>query len=116
MTTANPQSQKVRKHYDVVFPIVNTIILILLMFVTLYPVINTVAYSFNDGTDALKAGIGLWPRVFSTKSYQSILSDPAVYQAGWISDSKTVIITLLNLFWTGMLHTHFPVGSLCSAR
>jgi hypothetical protein len=28
MTTANPQSQKVRKHYDVVFPIVNTIILI----------------------------------------------------------------------------------------
>ena len=82
MTTANPQSQKVRKHYDVVFPIVNTILLILLMFVTLYPVINTVAYSFNDGTDALKAGIGLWPRVFSTKSYQSILSDPAVYQAG----------------------------------
>ena len=103
MTTADYQNTKVRKHYDVVFPIVNTIILILLMFVTLYPVINTVAYSLNDGTDALKGGIGLWPRVFSTKSYQAILSDPAVYQAAWISASKTVIITLLNLFWTSML-------------
>ncbi len=103
MTTANYQNQKVRKHYDVVFPVVNTIILVLLMFVTLYPVINTVAYSLNDGTDALKAGIGLWPRVWSLKSYQSILQDPAVYQAAWISASKTVIITLLNLFWTSML-------------
>jgi len=28
-------NQKVRKHYDVVFPVVNTIILIVLMFVTL---------------------------------------------------------------------------------
>ena len=97
MTTANYKDIKVRKHYDVVFPIVNAVILIVLMFVTLYPVINTVAYSLNDGTDALKAGITLWPRVFSTKSYQSILSDPAVYQAAWISASKTVITTMLVL-------------------
>jgi putative aldouronate transport system permease protein len=73
------------------------------MFITLYPVINTVAYSFNDGTDALRGGIGLWPRVFSTKSYTSILSDSDVYQAAFISAAKTVLTTLLNLFWTGML-------------
>ena len=103
MTNTSYQNQKVRKHYDVVFPIVNAVILVLLMFVTLYPVINTLAISFNDGTDALKGGIGLWPRVFSTTSYKSILSDPAVYQAAWISASKTVITTILNLFWTGML-------------
>ena len=85
------------------FPVINTIFLILLMFITLYPVINTVAYSFNDGTDALRGNIGLWPRVFSLESYRSILSDKSVYQAAWISASKTVIITLLNLFWTSML-------------
>ena len=101
MTTA--AVKKGRKRQDVVFPIVNTIILVLLMFVTLYPVINTVAYSFNDGTDALRGGIGLWPRVFSVKSYESILSDSAVYQAAFISAAKTVLTTLLNLFWTGML-------------
>ncbi|MDO4865434.1 MAG: carbohydrate ABC transporter permease [Clostridia bacterium] len=103
MTSNAYHDIKPRKHYDVVFPIVNTLLLTVLMFVTLYPVINTVAYSLNDGTDALKGGIGLWPRVFSFKSYQSILQDPAVYQAAWISASKTVVITLLNLLWTGML-------------
>ena len=97
-------AQKKRKaHHDRGFPTVNAIFLILLMFITLYPVLNTVAYSFNDGTDALRGNIGLWPRVFSLESYKSILSDKAVYQTAWISASKTVLITLLNLFWTSML-------------
>ena len=101
MKAANAKSNKI--HHDRVFPAVNAIFLILLMFVTLYPVLNTVAYSFNDGTDALRGNIGLWPRVFSLESYKSILSDKAVYQAAWISGSKTVLITLLNLVWTSML-------------
>ena len=88
---------------DWVFPLVNTVFLLLLMFITLYPVINTVAYSFNEGTDALRGNIGLLPRKFSLDSYKSILSDAAVYRAAWISASKTVLITLLNLFWTSML-------------
>ena len=92
-----------RIHHDRVFPVVNTIFLILLMIITLYPVLNTLAYSFNDGTDALRGNIGLWPRVFSLESYRSILSDKAVYQAAWISASKTLLITVLNLFWTSML-------------
>ncbi len=95
--------QRKKKHTDLTFPIVNAVILTILMFVTLYPVINTVAYSFNDGTDAVRGGIGLWPRVVSLKSYEAILSDNSVFQAAWISASKTVLITLLNLFWTGML-------------
>ena len=88
---------------DWVFPLVNTVFLLRLMFITLYPVINTVAYSFNEGTDALRGNIGLLLRKFSLDSYKSILSDAAVYRAAWISASKTVLITLLNLFWTSML-------------
>ena len=88
---------------DWLFPLVNTIFLILLMFITLYPVINTIAYSFNDGIDALRGNIGLLPRKFSLESYKSILSDKSVFLAAWISASKTVLITLLNLFWTSML-------------
>ena len=88
---------------DIAFPIVNTIILVLLMFITLYPVLNTVAYSFNNGLDAVKGGIGLWPRKFSTEAYTEILQDPAVYKAFGISVSKTVITTLTNLFFTSML-------------
>ena len=92
-----------RYERDLGFPVFNTVLLILLMFITLYPVLNTVAYSFNDGTDAARGGIGLLPRKFSTKSYERILNDPDIAQAGFISVSKTILTTLLNLFWTGML-------------
>ncbi len=94
---------KKAKRRDVVFPIVNTIILILLMIITLYPVLNTVAISFNDSLDALKGGIGIWPRIFSTDSYKELITDPAIYRAFWVSLWKTVITTILNLFFTSML-------------
>lgn len=88
---------------DIVFPIANTIILCLIMFITLYPVINTVAISLNDGTDALRGGIHLWPRVFSLKAYESLLTDELIYSAFFISVSRTVITTILNLVFTSML-------------
>ena len=102
MTTATvTRKNKIKR--DRVFPIVNTIILILLCFITLYPVLNTVAYSFNDGMDALRGGIGIWPRKFSTDAYTSILNDPATYKAFIISVTKAILTTLLNLFFTSML-------------
>ena len=88
---------------DIVFPIVNTCILCVLMFVTLYPVINTVAISFNDGTDALRGGIGLWPRQFSTKAYEALLTDELIWSAFGISVARTVITTILNVVLTSML-------------
>ncbi len=95
--------KKGHKRRDIVFPVVNTLLLCILMFVTLFPVLNTLAYSFNDGMDAVKGGLGIWPRVFSTSAYSELLHDSAVYQAFWISLSKTVITTVLNLFFTSML-------------
>ena len=91
-----------RYERDLGFPIINVILLVFLMFITLYPVLNTVAYSFNDGTDAARGGIGLWPRQFSTDSYKQILT-PTIYRAAGVSGAKTIITTILNLFWTGML-------------
>ena len=103
MTTATIKNTHKRRRHDVVFPIVNTIVLCLIMIVTLYPVLNTVAYSFNDGMDAVKGGIGIWPRVWSTDSYVSLIKDPAIYKAFGISVSKTVLTTVLNLFLTSMM-------------
>ncbi len=88
---------------DIVFPIVNGLILCVLIFITLYPVINTVAVSFNDGIDAVRGGIGLWPRKFSVEAYKSLLTDKLTYNAFGISVARTVITTVLNLFFTSML-------------
>ena len=39
-----------------VFTIFNAVFMIAFVVVTLYPVLNTLAVSFNDGTDALRGG------------------------------------------------------------
>lgn len=97
-------AKKKKKHRkDIVFPVVNTVVLIVLMFVTLYPVLNTVAISFNDGIDAVRGGIGLWPREFSVEAYKSLLSDKLTYNAFGISVARTVITTALNILLTSML-------------
>ena len=102
MASSHAKIRNGRKQ-DIIFPVVNTIVLCLLMFITLYPVINTVAISFNDGTDAVRGGIGLWPRVFSLESYRSLLTDEQIYRAFFISVSRTFITTVLNLLFTSML-------------
>ena len=91
-----------RHERDLGFPLFNAFILILMMIVTIYPVLNTLAVSFNEGTDAVRGGIGILPRKFSMVNYDTILDERTV-RAAWVSVSKTVIITILNLFWTGML-------------
>ena len=41
---------------DVVFNTFNTVFMLLLVIVTLYPFANTVAVSFNEGMDSLREG------------------------------------------------------------
>ena len=66
------ETKKAKKKIQV-FPIVNAIIMILLVIITLYPVLNTLAISLNDGTDALRGGIYLWPRKFILPYYKKII-------------------------------------------
>lgn len=73
------------------------------MFITVYPVINTLAVSFNDGTDAVRGGIGLWPRKWSLEAYKTIFTGNEIIDAFKISVAKTIITTVLNLFFTSML-------------
>ena len=101
--TATTLKKKPGQKRDIVFPFINGLILCVLMLVTLYPVLNTVAISFNDGTDAVRGGIGIWPRVFSTEAYKSLLSDEQIFNAFFISVSRTVITTVLNVVLTSML-------------
>ena len=105
MLGANSLRRKIKKVRpgDAAFHTVNTLFMMLLVMVTLYPVINTVAVSFSDGMDALKGGIHLWPRVFSLKSYEGGLADESVFNAFQISVARTVLQTVLNVVFTSML-------------
>jgi len=71
--------------------------------VTLYPFIFFLALSFNDGYDALKGGIYLWPRVFTLANYQKAFQNPLMLNSFKISIARTLIGTFLSVFLTAML-------------
>ncbi|MDE7187589.1 MAG: carbohydrate ABC transporter permease [Lachnospiraceae bacterium] len=71
--------------------------------ITLYPVLNTVAISFNDGVDAVRGGIHLWPRVFTTKNYQTVLNQQNMITGAVVSVARTLIGTLLALVANALL-------------
>ena len=88
---------------DVVFNTFNFVFMATLMIVTLYPFINTLAISFNNGVDTLRGGIYLWPREFSLQNYKAIFIGGNVFHAFLVSVERTVLSTVTNLFLTTML-------------
>ncbi|MDO5337654.1 MAG: carbohydrate ABC transporter permease [Eubacteriales bacterium] len=82
---------------DRIFVICNTLFMIAFVVITLYPIINTLAISLNDGTDALRGGIYLWPRKFTWKNYITVLQKDNLITGAYISVARTVIGTVLAL-------------------
>src|SRR5690606_7412726 len=88
---------------DKIFDYVNYALLTLLMIVTLYPFLNTLAVSFNDAKDSIRGGIYLWPREWTLSNYRYVLSDSAIYNATFISVLRTVIGTAATVFCSAMV-------------
>lgn len=88
---------------DVIFEIVVVIFLTTFVIVTLYPVINTVALSFNDGIDAVRGGIYLWPRKLSMKNYKTVFAMQNIWVGARVTVARTVLATLTSLFANALL-------------
>lgn len=88
---------------DKIFNIVNGIIMLIVVTTTLYPFLNTIAISLNDATDTMKGGIYVLPRIWTTYNYKSVFAGGTLYQAFFISVSRTVLSAALNIFLTTML-------------
>lgn len=87
----------------VLFHTFNAIFMIVLVIVTLYPFMNTIAVSLNAGNDTIRGGIYLWPREFTWQNYKAVFASGTIYNAFWISVARTILSTVLNLFLTTML-------------
>lgn len=77
--------------------------MILVVIAMLYPMWNTLIMSFNDARDSIKGGIYLWPRKWSLYNYQSVFKTDKVFNAFLISVARTVLTTILNVFFSGLL-------------
>lgn len=88
---------------DKVFTVFNTIIMVLFVVITLYPVLNTLAVAFNDGTDALRGGIHIWPRMWTMNNFTTVLQKENLLTGAKISVLRTVLGTLFSLFLNAVL-------------
>jgi len=88
---------------DIIFDIANITILLLVIVVTLYPFINSTAISLNDSNDTTRGGISFYPRVPTLRNYELIFQNPKIWNAYFITISRTVIGTISSLFFTSML-------------
>ncbi|MCQ2582560.1 MAG: carbohydrate ABC transporter permease [Treponema sp.] len=102
---ANDFAVKTRKTQvnNFIFDAIIYITLLFVVIVTLYPFLNTIAVSFNDGLDSLIGGIKLWPRKFTWQNYKSLFITNYIFKAGVISVTRTIIQTVLNVFCTSLL-------------
>lgn len=96
-------AKKKRSVADRIFVVCNTVFMILFVIITLYPVLNTLAVSFNDGTDALRGGIYLWPRRWTVKNYVTVLQKNNLVTGAYISVLRTIVGTLLALVANAIL-------------
>ena len=88
---------------DIVFDAFNLVFMIVFTVIIMYPLLNMVAVSFNDGLDALKGGITLFPRVFTMKNYETVISKQNMATAARISVLRTVIGTITSTLVTALL-------------
>ena len=82
----------------------NVIAMLVICFVTLYPIWYVLVNSFNDGTDAMTGGLIYWiPRKFSLENYQIVFSNAGIMTAMGITVAKTLIGTVIHVFFTAMV-------------
>ncbi|WFR59352.1 carbohydrate ABC transporter permease [Anaerocolumna sp. AGMB13025] len=92
-----------RSKGTLIFDTVNYIFMILICFLCIYPIWYVVVNSFNDAKDAMLGGIYWWPRKFSLENYKTVFEDSSVLQAFKVTIGKTVLGTLLTVFFTAMV-------------
>lgn len=80
--------------------IVTYIIVILLCLTILLPCLNVLALSFNDGQDAARGGVFLWPRMWTLDNYKEVFKDGSIISAYKITIARTLVGTFMCLVVT----------------
>lgn len=101
---------------EALFDIVNNIIMLCICFLTLYPIWYVLVNAFNNGNDAMRGGIYWWPRVFSLENFEAVFASPGIMQAMWITVAKTVLGTVLHVFFTAMVAYAFSRKNLIGGK
>jgi putative aldouronate transport system permease protein len=87
----------------ILFHTCNTLFMLTIIIVMLYPFWNTVAVSFNKAQDTLRGGITFWPRFFSLYNYQTVFKNELLLTGAVNSVLRTVLATALGVFVSALV-------------
>jgi putative aldouronate transport system permease protein len=79
------------------------LILTVFVIITIYPILNTLAVSFNDALDSMRGGIYIWPRKWSLTNYSTVIHKNSITTGLYISVLRTVVGTALQLSVTALI-------------
>lgn len=80
-----------------------TVIIVLLSLLCLsviYPFLYMLAISLNEGADAARGGVYLWPRSFTLINYEIVLGNQVIRSAYLITIARTVVGTIVGMLVT----------------
>jgi putative aldouronate transport system permease protein len=80
-----------------IFNVFNLILLSGFALLCLYPFVYILALSFNEGRDAVRGGVFLFPRVFSLENYTAVFTDSRIVSSFLISVFRTVMGAFLGV-------------------
>ncbi|MFD1175335.1 carbohydrate ABC transporter permease [Paenibacillus puldeungensis] len=101
---------------EVVFDTVNNLVMLLVCFLTLYPIWYVLINAFNDGKDAMLGGIYWWPRIFSLENFKAVFDNPGIMTAMGLTVAKTVIGVVGHVFFTAMVAYAFSRRELIAGK
>lgn len=101
---------------DTVGSTVINIFMALVIFLALYPIWYTVIVSFNNSEDTLRGGIYWLPRQFTFESYKMVFQDRSILNAFVVTIVKTVIGTVVSVFFTAMVGYAFSKRHIMGNR
>lgn len=85
-----------------IFNIINIVVILFFCVITVYPYLNQLAISFNEGNDTTMGGITVFPRAFTLENYKAVFRNQKILSAAVISVLRVILGTLSSLIVTFM--------------
>jgi putative aldouronate transport system permease protein len=99
-----------------IFDVFNLVFMCLFTFIMVYPFINQLALSFNDGADAVRGGIYFFPRKVSLQAYSYVFQNKILLKGAGVSVMRVIVGTATCLICTGLLAYVVTVKNFSGAR
>ena len=83
-----------------IFNVFNIVLLILMCVIMIYPYLNQLAISLNDGNDTMMGGITIFPRKFTWVNYATIFGNDDLIRSTAVTVFVVIVSTVFTLVVT----------------